>query len=92
MIMSMNSGPTDIMATQRLTVSMPWYLYNQVKTRAVQGNVSQYVVAALKKKVGEEIVASVKRSDPWEEFLALRKVLPKMSGRQIRVAINKGRR
>lgn len=87
----MNQSPTDIMTLQRLTISLPWYLYNQVRIRSGKRKVSQYIVGAVKDKIGEEIVASAKQSDPWEDFLALRKTLPKVSDRQIRAAINKGR-
>lgn len=90
MIHGMNSAAVGYDSDmKRITITVPDYLYRQIKKRTKPGEVSGFVVGAIQNKVGEDIVKRV--IDPWDDFFALRKRLPKFTYRQIRAAINKGR-
>lgn len=73
----------------RITITIPDYIYRQVRKQTKPGEVSSFVASALQDKVGENIIRSA--IDPWDEFFSLRKSLPKFTYRQIKNAINKGR-
>lgn len=75
------------MDTQRITISLPTYLYNQIKKSVPQRKVSRFIASI----VEEKVLSKNADEDPVEEFLKLRKVLPKMSRRKIIAAIEEGR-
>lgn len=72
------------MNTQRITVSLPNYLYEDLVKQMPAGRVSRFVARAVEK----ELMA---QSDPVEDFIVLRKKLPKKEKPQILKAIKKGR-
>lgn len=71
---------------QRLTISLPDYLYQLLTSHVENGKVSQFVTGILER----ELIAK-KTLNPVSEFFELRGRLPKKSCRQIRLAIKKGR-
>lgn len=73
------------MNTQRITVSLPKYLYEDLVQLIPAGRVSHFVAQALENKLMEV------DEDPIEEFIALRKKLPKAKKATILKAIKKGR-
>jgi metal-responsive CopG/Arc/MetJ family transcriptional regulator len=75
------------MATQRLTVSLPDYLYDRLQPLLQERQLSSFVAEA----VEEKILARTQKDDPVEAFLGWRRVVPKFSNRQILAAIRKGR-
>jgi hypothetical protein len=75
------------MATQRLTVSLPDYLYDQLQPLLQERQLSAFVAEA----VEEKILAQTQSDDPVEAFLDWRRVVPKLSDQQILTAIRKGR-
>jgi hypothetical protein len=73
------------MNTQRITISIPNYLYDNLVRQLPAGKISRFVAQAIEKelaRVGEE---------PTEEFIALRRKLPKKTREEIIRAIKKGR-
>ena len=84
-IVSMNKIINLDNTTARLTVSLPAWLYQELKTRIKEGQVSSFVARAVERALLE------KEGDPIEEFIALRKVLPKIKTEKILRAIKKGR-
>ena len=73
------------MNTQRITVSLPNYLYEDLLRQMPSGRVSRFVAKAVEKElIGLE-------TDPIEEFVALREKLPKKEKTRILGAIKKGR-
>lgn len=87
MIGGMNYAATT--SYKKITISMPDYLYDQVRKFAKPGEVSQFITKAVLSMVGTLVTR--KTSDPWDDFLALRDELPKFSAKEIREAINFGR-
>lgn len=83
--MNMNSP----LSSQRITISLPNYLYRQLIKVVKPGQVSQFVAGAVLEKVYH--VSATTSADPWEEFAKLRKNLPKFSRKEIKEAINLGR-
>lgn len=78
------------MNTQRVTVSLPNYLYQQLVKSVPRRGLSSFIAHALEEKVASLIF--YKKKDPIEEFFALRDKLPiKKTRRQILNAIKKGR-
>lgn len=77
------------MNTQRITISLPDYLYRQITSKVKSGDVSKFVASAVEDKL---LCSAVSSKDAVEEFLDLRKKLPKMSRDEIIKAINKGRK
>lgn len=75
------------MNTQRITISIPDYIYKQLTSLANPRGVSRFVADALE----EKIIKTRKNTNAVEDFLALRKILPKRSIKQIIAAIHKGR-
>lgn len=73
--------------TQRLTISLPDYLYQQLQAHAPKRQVSRFVTEAIEEKVLEEKIPT----DPVEDFIRQRDKLPKFSYKQIRKAIERGR-
>lgn len=83
----MNSSITNINSTQRLTVSLPGYVYQQLLNVTTSGKVSSFVAAAVRDRIAEQTMVG----DPIREFANLKGVLPKMTVRQIKKIINRGR-
>ena len=76
------------LSTQRVTVSLPGYLYEKLIKYVPERQVSRFVAGVLE----EKLLSSFTRSaDPVGEFLKLRKKVPKFSDKEIKEAINKGR-
>lgn len=73
----------------RLSVSMPWYVREQLLVHAKQGQVSDFVASAVSEKISRNLVA--KQSDPWKAFLGARRLITKTNKISVRAAINKGR-
>lgn len=73
------------MSMQRITVSLPKYIYEDLGERIPQGKVSSFVAQAVERKLLEL------KTDPINEFIALRKKLPKKSRAEVLAAIKKGR-
>lgn len=73
------------MSMQRVTVSLPKYLYDSLVRQIPAGKVSGFVTQALEKELMEL------DADPIKEFIKLRKKLPKKKKLDILRAIQKGR-
>lgn len=73
--------------TQRLTISLPAYLYELLVSRVEKRRLSQYVRKTLEK----ELIKSEVIGDPIDDFFAARAFLPKKTRVQIKNAIKKGR-
>lgn len=71
--------------TQRITVSFPKYLYEDLVQLVPSGQVSSFVAQAVEKELIEA------EGDPFEEFMKLRKKFPKKRREEIMKAIKKGR-
>lgn len=71
--------------TQRLTVSFPKYLYEDLVQLVPAGQVSSFVAQAVEKELIEA------ENDPFEEFIKLRKKFPKKRRGEVIKAIRKGR-
>lgn len=69
----------------RLTVSLPVWLYQELKRQLKVGEISSFVAQAIERALLE------KEGNPVEEFIALRKILPKLKSKQILKGIRKGR-
>jgi len=79
------------MNTQRLTISLPNHLYDQLMSNFGRGQISQFISEATEKLIiSKKIEAKI---NPVEEFLNLKKELdlPKLTAKQVKQAINKGR-
>lgn len=74
---------------KKITISIPDYLYRQVKKLTKPGGVSRFFTEAIVNRVSSLILS--KQTDPWDDFLALRDELPKFSAKEIREAIDFGR-
>lgn len=74
------------MSMQRITVSLPRYLYESLVQLIPPGRVSKFVARAVEMQLIEY------ESDPFEEFIKLRKKFPKKKRKEIIKAIEKGRR
>lgn len=70
---------------QRITVSLPEYLYKDLLQLVSAGNVSRFVAQAVETRLTEA------EGNPFEEFLKLRKKFPKKRREEIIKAIRKGR-
>lgn len=77
--------------TQRLTISLPDYIYDQLMAEYNRGEISRVISQATERLLVEKKIEA--KRDPVEEFLNLAKTLkfPRMTERQIKLAINKGR-
>ena len=74
------------MSMQRITISLPKYLYEELTRQIPSGQVSRFVAQLVEKGLMEL------ESDPLEEFINLRKKLPKRERKKILEAIKKGRK
>jgi metal-responsive CopG/Arc/MetJ family transcriptional regulator len=77
------------MNMQRLTISMPASIYEQVLAIVGKGKVSEFIAEAAEAKVLEE--RAVVQENPTDRLFALSEKMPKMTVKQIKAAINKGR-
>lgn len=75
------------MNNQKITISLPHHIYEQLVSRTRKRHVSKYVATAIERQILEE-----KDIDPINEFIAMREKLPKVTRIRILQAINKGRR
>ncbi len=73
--------------TQRITISLPDYLYQQLQTYTPKRLTSRFVAEAVEAKLIEKKIPT----DPLEELIQIRKKLPKFTTKQILAAIHKGR-
>lgn len=76
------------MNLQRITVSIPKYLYQDLLEYYGKGNISKAVTEAVKRSV---LKKKTSPKDAVEKFLTLRKIAPKRTTKQILDAIHKGR-
>lgn len=73
------------MSMQRITVTLPKYLYEDLTEQIPAGQVSGFVAEAVETHLMES------GGDPIEEFIKLRRKLPKVRREDIVKAIRKGR-
>jgi len=73
------------MNTQRVTISLPKYLYYTLTQQIPQGQVSSFVAQAIERELIDL------GTDPIKEFVELKKRLPKRTRLSIIKAIKKGR-
>ena len=71
--------------TYRITISLPYTVYTNLKRHVGKGKVSQFIAEAVEKELVRREIDAV------EEFMALRAKLPKKNKEQILKAIKKGR-
>ena len=71
--------------TQRITISLPKYLYEDLVQLIPTGQVSSFVAQAVEEQLIEF------ESDPFEEFIKLRRKFPKRQRGEIIKAIKKGK-
>ncbi len=74
--------------TKRVTFTLPDYVYRQLSLLTVPGQVSQFVTEAVREKIADRQTSP----DPVDEFLKLSGVFPKMTIKQIKEAVNLGRK
>lgn len=79
---------TLVMNYQRVTVSLPKNVYQDLITLIGKGKVSNFVANATKRMVLDEKLSTI---SPVDAFLAHRDKLPKLNDKQITAAIRKGR-
>lgn len=75
---------------KKITISIPDYLYRQVKKLTKPGEVSRFFADAILNRISSLVLT--KTNDPVEEFLALRDELPKFSRNEILEAIHRDRK
>ena len=75
------------MNNKRITISIPDYLYKRLSHLTAPRGMSRFVADA----VEEKIIKTKGSTNAIEDFLALRKTLPKRNIKQIIEAIHKGR-
>ena len=73
---------------QRITISLPNHVYEDLLTLIGKGKVSNFVAEATQIKLLDEKLTF---KDPVKAFFAHRKDLPKLTHEQIMAAIRKGR-
>lgn len=75
---------------KKITISIPDYLYRQVKKLTKPGEVSRFFADALLNKVTSLVVN--KTTDPWDDFLNAHKYVGEVNNKiTTREAINMGR-
>jgi len=75
------------MNRERITISIPKYLGEELKKLVEKRKLSRFVTRALEKQILEE-----KIENPIQAFLSLRKKLPKLPQKRIISAIKRGRK
>ncbi len=73
------------MSMQRISISIPKYLYENLARQIPVRKLSRFAVQALEKELMRL------NTNPIEEFIKIRKVLPKKKKLEILKAIQKGR-
>lgn len=76
------------MATQRLTITLPDYLYNRLIKDLPSRQISQFVSRAIEEKI---LPQEKNRLDAVEAFFAFGEKLPKIRQEEILKAIEEGR-
>ena len=71
--------------TYRITISLPYTVYNNLRRYVEKGKVSRFIAEAVEKELAKIV------SDPIEEFMALRAKLPKKDKAEVLKAIKRGR-
>jgi len=84
----MNLSMNNSMNLQRITISLPGYVYEKLVKQIPPRKVSHFVATVLEEKL---LSSYIKSADPIDEFLKLRKKVPKFSFKEIKEAINRGR-
>jgi hypothetical protein len=84
----MNILHTYDMNYQRMTISVPNHIYEDVLMMFGKGNISSLVSEALEEKI---LSKKLEPKDSVEAFFANKKNLPKLSDDEIMEAIKKGR-
>ena len=80
------------MDAQRITISLPSYLANQIKQKS-NGNVSKYIQDIVKRDLALPTTDLYKtKKQAIEDFLLLREEAPKYTTKEINKAIKKGRK
>lgn len=74
--------------TQRLTVSMPFFVYQRLQAKIPKGQVSQFVTKSIQNQLAKKIYSA---GDAVEEFFKLAAKMPKKTATEIKTAINQGR-
>lgn len=85
----MNVVHTHVMNYKRVTVSLPIYVYDDLLLLLPTGGISSYVAEAVEDKILDTKLKP--KTDPFDEFLNLRKITTKISDIEIMQAIHKGR-
>lgn len=84
----MNPSMNNSMNLQRITISLPGYIYEKLVKQIPPRKVSRFVATVLEEKL---IVQKKQVTDPIKDFVDLRRKLPKVSDKKIFAAIRKGR-
>ena len=69
------------MNLQRITISLPGYVYEKLVKQIPPRKVSHFVATVLEEKL---LSSYIKSADPIDEFLKLRKKVPKFSLRKLK--------
>jgi len=77
-----------VMNYQRITVSLPKSVYEDLLTLYGKGNISSLLAEVAQKRVLQD---KLYKKTPVEEFFALRKITTKRTIKQILAGIHKGR-
>ncbi len=73
---------------QRITISIPNHVYDDLLTYIGKGNISGFAADVMSDRL---LKNKMRPKDPVEAFLAHRKNLPKFTHEEIMAAIRKGR-
>jgi len=85
---SMNNIHNYFMNVQRVTISLPRYLYNELTLFLEKGQISHFISEAIEQRLIEKKIRS---KDTVSHFFSHRKYLPKLTDKQVMSAIRKGR-
>lgn len=75
------------MSTHRMTISVPHYIYNNLREHVQPRQMSRFIVGVLERK----IISLKTTHNSVNDFFALRNILPKKNRKDILAAIKKGR-
>lgn len=90
MICGMNYATTTAVSYKKITVSIPDYLYWQVKKLTKPGQVSRFFTKAISNTVASLVIN--KTADPWDDFLNAHKYVGKVNNKiTTREAVEMGR-
>ncbi len=76
------------MNTQRITVSLPRYVHEELLAFVSRRQLSHFVAEAVEEHLLDQKIAP---NDPLKKFFDLRKKTPKISDKEILEAVQKGR-